>query len=69
VQPRGIRSYGPAFERVAREQPNLACLIYLTDVVSFYPERLPTSPTLWAIATPNRQAPRVQTMYVDVTGS
>jgi predicted metal-dependent peptidase len=65
----GGTDFRPAFEHVDHEQLNLACLIYLTDADGVYPEEPSTYPTLWAITTPNRQAPWGETVYIDVTGS
>jgi predicted metal-dependent peptidase len=65
----GGTDFRPAFEHVDHEQINLACLVYLTDADGVYPEEPSTYPMLWAITTPNRQAPWGETVYVDVTGS
>jgi predicted metal-dependent peptidase len=65
----GGTDFRPAFEHVEHEQLNPACLIYLTDGEGVYPDEPSTFPTLWAITTPNRQAPWGETVYIDVTGS
>ena len=65
----GGTDFRPAFKHVDREQLNPACLIYLTDADGVYPDEPSTYPTLWAITTPNRQAPWGDTVYIDVTGS
>ena len=65
----GGTDFRPVFEHVDREQLNPACLIYLTDADGVYPDKPSTYPTLWAITTPNRQAPWGETVYIDVTGS
>ena len=64
----GGTDFRPAFEHVDREQLDPACLIYLTDGDGAYPDEPSTYPTLWAITTPNRQAPWGETVYIDVTG-
>ena len=65
----GGTDFRPAFEHVDYEQLTLACLIYLTDADGVYPDEPSTYPTLWAVTTPNRQAPWGETVYIDVTGS
>jgi predicted metal-dependent peptidase len=65
----GGTDFRPAFGHVDREQLNPACLIYLTDADGVYPDEPSTYPTLWAITTPNQQAPWGETVYIDVTGS
>jgi predicted metal-dependent peptidase len=65
----GGTDFRPAFEHVAREQSNPACLIYLTDGDGCYPDEPSDYPTLWAITTPNRQAPWGETVNIDTTAS
>ena len=69
VEGLGGTDFRPAFEHVDREQLGPACLIYLTDGDGVYPDEPSTYPTLWAITTPDRQAPWGETVYIDVTGS
>ena len=68
VEGLGGTDFRPAFEHVDREQLDPACLIYLTDGDGVYPDEPSTYPTLWAITTPDRQAPWGETVYIDVTG-
>lgn len=63
----GGTDFRPAFEHVDREQFNPACLIYLTDGDGCYPDAPSDYPTLWAITTPNRQAPWGETVNIDTT--
>jgi predicted metal-dependent peptidase len=65
----GGTDFRPAFEHVDREQLNPACLIYLTDGDGCYPDEPSDYPTLWAITTPNRQAPWGETVNIDTTTS
>jgi predicted metal-dependent peptidase len=65
----GGTDFRPAFEHVDQKQLNPACLIYLTDADGVYPDEPSPYSTLWAITTPNRQAPWGETVYIDVTGS
>ena len=65
----GGTDFRPAFEHVDREQLDPACLIYLTDGDGVYPEEPSAYPTLWAITTPDRQAPWGETVTIEVTSS
>ena len=69
VEGLGGTDFRPVFEHVDREQWNPACLIYLTDGDGCYPDEPSDYPTLWAITTPNRQAPWGETVNIDATSS
>lgn len=69
VEGLGGTDFRPVFEHVDREQWNPACLIYLTDGDGCYPDEPSDYPTLWAITTPNRQAPWGETVNIDATAS
>jgi predicted metal-dependent peptidase len=69
VEGLGGTDFRPVFEHVEREQLNPACLIYLTDGDGCYPDEPSDYPTLWAITTPNRQAPWGETVNIDSTAS
>jgi predicted metal-dependent peptidase len=69
VEGLGGTDFRPVFEHVEREQLNPACLIYLTDGDGCYPDEPSDYPTLWAITTPNRQAPWGETVDIDATVS
>ena len=69
VEGLGGTDFRPVFEHVDREQLNSACLIYLTDGDGCYPDEPSDYPTLWAITTPNRQAPWGETVNIDATAS
>jgi predicted metal-dependent peptidase len=64
VEGLGGTDFRPVFEHVDREQVNPACLIYLTDGDGCYPDEPSDYPTLWAITTPNRQAPWGETVNI-----
>jgi len=65
----GGTDFRPAFEHVDGQELCPACLIYLTDGDGVYPDEPSTYPTLWAITTPDRQAPWGETVTIDVTDS
>jgi predicted metal-dependent peptidase len=69
VEGLGGTDFRPVFEHVDREQLNPACLIYLTDGDGCFPDEPSDYPTLWAITTPNRQAPWGETVNIDATSS
>jgi len=69
VEGLGGTDFRPVFEHVDREQVNPACLIYLTDGDGCYPDEPSDYPTLWAITSPNRQAPWGETVTIDSTAS
>ena len=69
VEGLGGTDFRPVFEHVDREQVNPACLIYLTDGDGCYPDEPSDYPTLWAITSPNRQAPWGDTVTIDSTAS
>jgi len=69
VEGLGGTDFRPVFEHVDREQLNPACLIYLTDGDGCFPDEPSDYPTLWAITTPNRQAPWGETVNIDATPS
>jgi len=63
----GGTDFRPAFEYIEAEQISPACLIYLTDGHGTYPETPSEFPTLWAITTPDLQAPWGETVTIDPT--
>jgi len=69
VEGLGGTDFRPVFEHVDREQVNPACLVYLTDGDGCYPDEPSDYPTLWAITSPNRQAPWGETVTIDATAS
>jgi predicted metal-dependent peptidase len=69
VEGLGGTDFRPVFEHVEREQLSPACLIYLTDGDGCFPDEPSDYPTLWAITTPNRQAPWGGTVNIDSTAS
>jgi len=69
VEGLGGTDFRPVFEHVEREQLSPACLIYLTDGDGCFPDEPSDYPTLWAITTPNRQAPWGETVNIDSTAS
>jgi predicted metal-dependent peptidase len=64
----GGTDFRPVFQHVEREQLAPACLIYLTDGDGCYPEEAADYPTLWAITTPDSQAPWGETVNIDGMG-
>jgi predicted metal-dependent peptidase len=69
VEGLGGTDFRPVFQYVDREQVNPACLVYLTDGDGCYPDEPSDYPTLWAITSPNRQAPWGETVTIDATAS
>jgi predicted metal-dependent peptidase len=69
VEGLGGTDFRPVFEHVDREQINPGCLIYLTDGDGCYPDEPSEYPTLWAITTPDQQAPWGETVNIDATAS
>jgi len=69
VEGLGGTDFRPVFLHVDREQLNPACLIYLTDADGCYPDEPSDYPTLWAITTPDCQAPWGETVNIDTTAS
>jgi predicted metal-dependent peptidase len=65
VEGLGGTDFRPAFEYVHRQQLNPACLIYLTDGDGYFPEEPSEYPTLWAITTPQTEAPWGETVTID----
>lgn len=61
----GGTDFRPAFEYLAAEQIDPACLIYLTDGEGAYPETPSEFPTLWAITSPGTLAPWGETVTID----
>jgi len=63
----GGTDFRPVFQHVEREQWDPACLIYLTDGDGCYPDDGSDYPTMWAITTPDLQAPWGETVNIDST--
>jgi predicted metal-dependent peptidase len=65
VEGLGGTDFRPVFEHVHREQLSPACLIYLTDGEGHFPDEPSEYPTLWAITTPQLEAPWGETVTID----
>jgi predicted metal-dependent peptidase len=61
----GGTDFRPAFSYIDTEQLDPACLIYLTDGEGTFPDHPPDYPTLWAITTPEIEAPWGVTISID----
>lgn len=62
IQPKikggGGTRFEPAFKAAAESVEDIACLIYFTDGYAMMPKEVPSTPTLWAITTPQQQHER-----------
>jgi predicted metal-dependent peptidase len=64
VHGRGGTDFRPVFDHVAREQWEIACLIYLTDMMGSFPEEETDYPTIWVSTMEDVKAPMGETLYM-----
>lgn len=60
----GGTDFRPAFEAAATE-PDIVCLVYITDMFGTFPEVPPPFPVIWLSTTEHFEAPFGETVYVE----
>jgi predicted metal-dependent peptidase len=62
----GGTDFRPAFDWVAEQGIDTACLVFLTDMLGRYPEAPPEYPVLWATMNTTYQAPFGEIVPIEV---
>ena len=67
LEPRGGggTDFRPAFDWVAEQAEQPACMIYLTDLYGSFPQEPPPYPVLWISTERDMQAPFGETVYLE----
>lgn len=61
----GGTDFNPVFDHIEKENIEIACLIYLTDLDGRFPEKEPPYPVLWVSLRPDLTPPFGETIYID----